>query len=148
MILRMITIKSNANKISIKLKNLGNIDLSKLMRSLAGDLQDITEDAFQDEADPVTKKPWTDLKKITKDIRRRSGKWPGKKLQVKGRLASSITTKSGRTTAAIGTNVTYAGVHQFGSRRTPRRRFIGVSKIHLLSIRNRAEKFVKGKFNK
>lgn len=137
----MIKISTNANQVSINLKNLGNLDTSPLMRVIAGDLEDIVETAFENEADPVTGRRWDRLTPRTIEARRRKGKWPGKKLQVTGRLVSSITTKATRTTARIGTNVKYSGPNQ------KRRRFIGMGPKHIRKLRRRVLVFVKNKFN-
>jgi phage virion morphogenesis protein len=58
---------------------------------------------------------WTDLKPATVAQRRKSGRGPHPILQVSGQLASSITGESGPRHATVGTNLAYAGVHQFGT---------------------------------
>ncbi|WP_311515274.1 phage virion morphogenesis protein [Oligella urethralis] len=51
------------------------------------------------------------------------GKWDGtaSKLQDTGRLRNSITRIFDTTTAVVGTNVIYAGIHQFGGAIRPKR---------------------------
>lgn len=51
------------------------------------------------------------------------GKWDGSpsKLQYTGRLKSSITRVFDETSAVVGTNVIYAGIHQFGGTIRPKK---------------------------
>jgi len=132
----MIKFKSNARKVSIDLRNAANVDTTPLMREIAGDLEDITETAFQKESDPVTGRPWKALARATIKYRTRIKKWPGKKLQVFGMLAGRIQTDFSRTKARIGSSVEYAGFVQ------DRRRFIGLSRIHKKKIKKKAALFV------
>lgn len=137
----MIRIRTNANEVSAKLSSFKSLDLTDLTRTIAGDLADITESAFEKERDPVTGSAWKRLSKTRIRQRRKMGKWPGKKLQVTGRLAASITTKHTRTKARIGTNVNYALPNQ------DMRRFIGISARNKAAIGRKAALFVKKRFN-
>lgn len=82
-----------------------------LMRDIAGVMADAVEENFAREGRPK----WVDLQPATKKARARKNKWPGKILQVSGKLASSVSQRSSQTEAAVGSNLVYAGVHQFGS---------------------------------
>ena len=132
----MIKIKSNANVVSLRIKNLGNVDTTPLMREIAGDLEDITSTAFEKEQDPVTGRPWKKLHPRTIARRIRIKKWPGKKLQVFGLLKNSIVSAFTRTKARIGTSTEYAGYNQ------STRRFIGLSRAHIKKLRAKAARFV------
>ncbi len=147
----MIVIKTNANEVSLDLRKLalGADQLKPLMRQIAGDLEDVTESAFEKEADPVTGRKWEALKAPTIESRRRRNKWPGKKLQVTGRLATSITSRFTQTKARIGTNLKYAGTHQKGirGRNIPQRRFIGLGPADLVRLRKTVHKFLVNRFN-
>lgn len=94
-----------------------------------------TDQAFEDEADPVTGRPWDPLKPATIRRRLRAKAWPGKILQVQGNLARSIVPASGTDFAAVGTNYLFgdgpygAAVHQLGTKdgTIPARPFLGLS---------------------
>ncbi|WP_457571295.1 phage virion morphogenesis protein [Desulfovulcanus sp.] len=59
---------------------------------------------------------WKPLKPATIKQRMRKGYWPGKTLQQRGRLKSSIGYRAGKNSVEIGTNLAYAAIHQFGGR--------------------------------
>lgn len=80
------------------------------MRQIKGVMLDAVEQNFEEQGRPK----WVDLAPSTKKQRAAQGKWPGKILQVSGRLASSITGESGNGFATVGTNLEYAAIHQFG----------------------------------
>ncbi len=117
-------------------------DLTPAMRDIAAALEDSAAEAFDDEAAPDGT-PWVGLAPATQAARERRRKWPGKTLQVSGRLAASITSDSDSTSAVAGTNVVYAALQQFGAKRgafgrtgrgapipwgdVPARPFLGVS---------------------
>lgn len=63
---------------------------------------------FQAEGKPK----WIDIVESTKKARTRKGKYPGKILQVSGRLKGSIVYKAGNRDVAIGTSVPYASFLQ------------------------------------
>lgn len=90
-------------------------DLSPLMTSIAGTLAAETEANFAAQGRPK----WVGLASSTKASRTAKGTWPGTILQVTGRLAASVTTSSTSDMAQIGTNVVYAGIHQFGGEIPP-----------------------------
>lgn len=80
------------------------------MRRIKGVMLDAVEQNFEEQGRPK----WVDLSPATKAARASKGKWPGKILQVSGRLASSIVGESGNGFATVGTNLEYAPIHQFG----------------------------------
>ncbi|HQG29583.1 MAG TPA: phage virion morphogenesis protein [Candidatus Ozemobacteraceae bacterium] len=57
---------------------------------------------------------WDRLAPSTVKRRYREGSWPGKILQISGRLAASIHAKASRDSVIVGTNAEYAAIHQFG----------------------------------
>jgi phage virion morphogenesis protein len=80
------------------------------MQRVANVMLDAVEQNFAEEGRPK----WADLAPSTKRQRAAKGRWPGFILQQTGRLASSVTTDSGNGYAAVGTNVEYAAIQQFG----------------------------------
>lgn len=78
-------------------------------------LSDISQH-FEDEEGPGGV-PWTDLAESTKKQRKKTGHWPGKKLQVQSRgsgLLGSLQPYSDDESAAVTTNKPYAAIHHFG----------------------------------
>jgi len=61
-------------------------------------------------------KRWKPLAPSTIKQRKRLGYWPGQILTRTGRLRSSINYRAGRDHVAVGTNVIYAAIHQFGGK--------------------------------
>ncbi len=59
-------------------------------------------------------KRWKPLSRSTIKQRERLGYWPGQILTRTGRLKSSINYHAGRDYVAVGTNLIYAAIHQFG----------------------------------
>lgn len=82
-----------------------------LMREIAGIMLDEVEENFAQQGRPG----WKDLKPSTKKKRGKTGHWPGPILQVSGVLASSISPRITETSAAVGTNLSYAAAQQFGA---------------------------------
>ena len=78
-----------------------------LMRTIAGTLENETEDNFAAQGRPR----WLGLKPATK---KRRGGGQAMILQDRGRLAGSINSDYGRDYARVGTNVVYGAIHQFG----------------------------------
>ncbi len=85
-------------------------NLKPLMKSIAGTMADAVEENFKQEGRPE----WAKLKDSTIKIRTQKGYWPGKILQMRGELAASITSEYSENSAIVGTNKTYAAIHQFG----------------------------------
>lgn len=84
-------------------------DLAPLMAHIANLLQTTTSEAFEKESSPFGQK-WAKLSPNTLK-RHKAGK---KKLVDKGKLVHSIHTRHTHKSASIGTNVSYAAIHQFG----------------------------------
>jgi phage virion morphogenesis protein len=82
-----------------------------LMNEIAGIMHDAVEENFEKEGRPGK---WALLAKSTIRQRKAKGHWPGKILQVRGRLAASIQTRADNNNAAVGTNVVYAKIQHFG----------------------------------
>ncbi|MBF0371231.1 MAG: phage virion morphogenesis protein, partial [Magnetococcales bacterium] len=79
------------------------------------------------------------LKGSTLHRRKKKGKGDGKKLQVTGQLASSISAQHGADYAVVGTNLVYAAHQHFGSKpewpwNIPARPFMGVSDEGMTAI--------------
>ncbi|WP_416053122.1 phage virion morphogenesis protein [Cupriavidus basilensis] len=103
----MIEISLDFKNVDQALGRLAGFSRSKrpLMRSIAGIMADAVEENFAQEGRPK----WLGLAPAT---RKRRG--DGKILQDKGRLAASIVSRADGESAAVGTNVRYAAIHQFG----------------------------------
>lgn len=81
------------------------VNASPVMKTIASIMWHEVEDNFAEEGRPK----WMGLKPSSN--KKRQG---GKILQDTSRLVSSITPHSDATSAAVGTNVKYAAIHQFG----------------------------------
>lgn len=88
-------------------------DLTPAMRAIAEHLLATTEDAFAGEESPDGE-PWKPLAPSTARERRRSG-YDGPILQRRRDLLRSIDSQYDHRSAAVGTNLIYAPVHQFGA---------------------------------
>ncbi len=75
-------------------------DVTPVMRIIAGIMHDEVEENFAAEGHPR----WPALAPATIAAREKAGHWPGKMLQVTGRLAASITQRATATRAIVGTN--------------------------------------------
>jgi len=82
-----------------------------LMSQLGGIMQDEIEENFDKQGRPGK---WAALAKSTIRRRTKKGHWPGKILQVRGRLATSFQVKADNDNAICGTNVKYAAMQNFG----------------------------------
>ena len=98
-------LKKNLKKLTAMSKN-----LTPLMKQIGIYMLASTNKTFTKEGRPK----WIELSKETKICRARIGKWPGKMLQVTGRLKGSITFKASKDNVLIGTSVPYASRLQFG----------------------------------
>lgn len=85
-------------------------DLKPLMKSIAGTMADSVEENFKQEGRPE----WAKLKESTIKLRTQKGYWPGKILQMRGELAASITSAYDESSAMVGSNKSYARIHQLG----------------------------------
>lgn len=126
-------------------------NLTPVMRAVAATVEQATQLRFRDGRSPEGP-PWRPLAPTTRAARARRSSSRGKAavraaldgpmqpLRDTGRLANSITSAYGARQAVVGTNVTYAQIHQFGGLagrgrkvRIPARPYLG------LSPRDRAE---------
>jgi len=90
-------------------------DLAPLMRGIAAELANQTEENFENEGRPQ----WPELSDTTTEHRAKQGHWPGQILQVSAAgLAASITTHATDSSALIGSNKPYAAMMQFGGYQT------------------------------
>lgn len=131
-------------------------DLTPLMREIGPILEDAAQKAFEDEASPDGV-GWKKLSEVTIALRTESGHWPGKKLQVSGELAESITWQATPSSVTVGTNVIYAAVQQFGAEKRefkgvapwgdiPARPFLGLSDDSRDDIRELVVRYVLAAF--
>ena len=120
-------------------------NLTPLMRVISAHLQDSAEQSFEKEQSPDGK-PWAKLSPVTVDQRKKKGYVPIKILTQRAHLARSILADWTSNEAIAGTNVIYAGTHQFGAKQgafgtsrrgspipwgnIPARPFLGVSPAH------------------
>jgi len=81
-------------------------DLTPIMRNIGESIRTSVEDNFEAEGRPVK---WQQSARV-----RFEG---GKTLTDTARLRNSISVKADKKSVAVGTNVKYAGTHQFGARR-------------------------------
>ena len=96
-------------------------DMTPAMKVGAAAINRLIVNTFSRQKTPESK-DWKELDPKTVERRRKNSSTA---LVDTGRLRSSIATSSGARTITFGTNVGYAGVHQFGSkRRVPGRPFI------------------------
>lgn len=86
-------------------------DMRPLMKNIAGIMADATEQNFENEGRPDK---WQELAKRTIKQRTKTKHYPGKILQVEGRLALSVTTQYDNDSVVIGSNLAYARIHQLG----------------------------------
>ena len=86
-------------------------NMRPLMKNIAGIMADATEQNFEEEGRPDK---WQELAKRTIKQRTKTKHYPGKILQVEGRLALSVTTQYDNNSAVIGSNLDYARIHQLG----------------------------------
>lgn len=103
----MIDIKPDFASLDRAIQRLEGFQRSKrpVMRRVAGVMADAVEENFAQQGRPK----WLGLAPAT---RKRRG--DGKILEDSGRLANSIVAQADSDSAAVGTNVRYAAIHQFG----------------------------------
>lgn len=98
-------------------------DLTPVMRVISEDLKTFIDSRFESSQSP-SGAPWQPLKPAT-IARRRQGS--SKPLVDTGRLRNSISARPQKQSLEFGTNVVYAGTHQFGHGPVPARPFLPVS---------------------
>ncbi len=101
-----VELQKSLKKLASKAEN-----LRPLMKNISGIMMDSVEENFEKEGRPDK---WTPLAKSTIKQRTKKGYWPGRILQMRGELASSITSYYDDDSAVVGTNKVYAAIHQFG----------------------------------
>lgn len=105
----------DVRRIQAAFSNLGEMANDRYIpRVAAGALLSSTEQAFEQEADPVTGNHWADWSDPYLAWRDERGYTPGKILTLNGDLARSITTDYGPDYALIGSPKVYAAIHQWG----------------------------------
>lgn len=121
-------------------------NLRPLMRNIAGIMLDSVEENFEKEGRPDK---WQGLAKPTIKQRTKKGYWPGRILQVRGELASSITSKFDENSAVVGTNKVYAAIHQLGGKagrnkkvKIPARPYLLISDSEINVIKRESEEYL------
>lgn len=106
------TIRINDRAIMERLSELAarSSDLTPVMADISEIIKTAVEENFRVEGRPK----WVALSPVTIKKREKKGKWPGKILQVNGRLAGSLTSKHDSNSATVGVISKYARIHQFG----------------------------------
>ena len=101
-------------------------DTTPLMMELAQIMSESTDRAFENETDPVTGAKWP---KLNPDYKARLAEdgYTGSMLQRDGTLKTNIHQEYGHGYARVGTNVTYAAIHQFG----------GITRAHWIPPKNK-----------
>lgn len=123
----------NAHELLNELKRrMGN--LTPVMDAVGQIIQSGTQQRFVDQQAPDGT-PWAALSQVTLDRRRKAGTG-AQILRDTGRLMNSISYQVDGDTVTVFTNVVYAGMHQYGGKRTqfphlwgdiPARPFLGYS---------------------
>jgi phage virion morphogenesis protein len=100
-----------------------------LMRQFTGIMHDQVEENFAKEGRPGK---WKPLAASTIRRRKAKGNWPGKILQVRGRLATGWEPKYDNNSAVYGTNVKYAAIQNFGgtTKHAAMSRVLHFGKVH------------------
>lgn len=109
----MLTVELENQRIQNALREIERAvgDLTPLMRGIAAELAEQTEQNFENEGRPE----WAELSDTTTERRAKNGHWPGQILQVSAAgLAASITTHATDSSAMIGSNKPYAAMMQLG----------------------------------
>ena len=93
---------------------LASRNMGEAMKAIAASLADEVEENFEQEGRPRWKQ--SDRAKAEGKEKPKKGREavPGKTLQLTGQLAASISTRSNRNMAMVGTNKVYGAIHQFG----------------------------------
>jgi phage virion morphogenesis protein len=112
----MSTIEINADTSRVQTRL--NAVVSELTRprdlfvEISEELRAQTREIFDSQGWPANS--WQDLARRTKKAREKKGHWPGKILQVSGRLLNSIQSEAGPDYAQIGTNLPQARILFYG----------------------------------
>lgn len=92
-------VRAALTRLELASRNMGDA-----MKAIAASLADEVEENFEQQGRPR----WSPLKNPSE---KRQG---GRILQDSGQLAASVSTRSDRSTAMVGTNKVYGAIHQFG----------------------------------
>ena len=148
-------------KVVKKLKNLERrvnavknmYDITYLTGKISRDMKKEVDMRFRNEVD-TDGRPWKGLKGssiisrynsgLKKKRGRRAVKGRSRILSNTGRLRNSIRARNTRTEAIVGTNIKYAATHNFGYRRIPQRRFMGLSRDQRIKYKDWIRKWHKG----
>ena len=121
-------------------------NMRPLMKNIAGIMADATEQNFEEEGRPDK---WQELAKRTIKQRTKTKHYPGKILQVEGRLALSVTTQYDNDSAVIGSNLDYARIHQLGGQagrnksvEIPARPYLKIVQNDFIEILKETEKYI------
>ena len=109
----MIEVNVDTSEMSATLKRLEKFaaNASPLMAQIAGVMHDAVMQNFQEGGRPA----WAGLSPATLKEKRKKG-YSDDPLIRSGKLRNSITMRYTPTTAQVGTNKVYAGIHQFGGK--------------------------------
>ena len=88
-------------------------DLKPVMMEISETMLQAVKDNFDTEGARLGQR-WDGLSGVTKKARRTKGTWPGKILQVSGKLLGSISAKYNKTSAIVGAAKPYAAIQHFG----------------------------------
>jgi phage virion morphogenesis protein len=121
-----ISLDKNYQKILDALADMSSPDKQAVLEHIAGELTDISEMAFQNEADPSTGEKWTPLK----HPRGKKSATPGTTRPIlwdSGLLGGSIRRELLDDSVMVGSNMKYAAAHQYGysKRHIPPRPYLG-----------------------
>lgn len=154
-----ITVRSASIRSEIANLTKRMMSLEPALKRIGLYLVEVSQQAFDNESDPVTGQPWKPLSpkyKAWKEGRNtrmsaRRRRTPGfrprgtKILVLQGYLKRSIhSLVTGKKRVAVGTNVPYGEYHQYGTGKMPRRRFLGWNKQDEEEIRGIVARYVWG----
>ncbi|WP_299427210.1 phage virion morphogenesis protein [uncultured Meiothermus sp.] len=148
-----VRIQGDLKELNRRVRSLAQVRLDRVAANVGEALVSSTIQRFMEQKDP-TGQPWQPLaaatvapraRDFTKGGRLRKGveeRLQGRKILIQSaRLRNSITSKRDGTAVAVGTNVVYAAIHQFGGMagrgrrvRIPARPYLGVSRADQAEI--------------
>ena len=160
-----VRIRGDFNKLAQALKKGANLDIKNRLGKPVGEaLVSSTRERFRTSKDP-TGRPWKPLSATTvksgfkkKDYKKSGGLKKGvaereanrKILVQRGRLKNSVSSSAEDTKVAVGSNLVYARIHQYGGkagrRKIPARPYLGVSDSDGREIERLTAKFLEEPF--
>jgi phage virion morphogenesis protein len=113
----MITLEVNSQPVLAMLQRImqAGVHLRPALEDIGDALENAARLTFVDQVDPYGH-PWAPLSPVTLERRRKAGAG-AQILRDTGRLANSLTYVASDTEVLVGTNVIYAGTHEFGAPR-------------------------------